>query len=258
MRAVRHGVFRISDRESVGTHAAGAGVGDGKFRLRIEVRLLFAQLLAEDEARVGNAVAVFAHETVDRHERQRPVPQEVDVLPHAVERYVQLLADLIVHGVAAPDVFVLERAAAEVDAGVHLAVVPAGGAEREVGLLLHEQNVELPARQLARDGHARNAAADDEHIRRFALQRIVAQRRHTHGRDRRPGEGDVVYHVAAGGFRRGHLAGADHVVPRIQRAAQHNAVVLQRGVYAPAEGLIQFSVACGDVHVSSLETKSAN
>lgn len=79
---------------------------------------------------------------------------EADILPHAVKRHVELFTDLIVHGVAAADILMLDAAAPEVDARVHLTIVAPRGAEREVALFIYHENVELLTRKLARDRHA--------------------------------------------------------------------------------------------------------
>ena len=171
-RAVLHGVFRVGDRQPVGTDAAGVRIRDGKAGLFVEVRLAAQQLPAGDELGVGDAVVIFAPHAVAPHGGTQPAVLEADILPHAVKRHVELLADLIVHGVAAADVFVLDAAAPEVDARVHLAVVAPRGAEREVTFLIHDENVELLARKLARDRHARDAAADDEHVHLSASSRF--------------------------------------------------------------------------------------
>lgn len=76
--------------------------------------------------------------------------------------------------VCAPYVFVLERALGKVNARMHLAVIAAGRAEREIGFLLDKQNIELVSRKLARHRAAGYAAADDENIRPISLKRIVA------------------------------------------------------------------------------------
>ena len=57
---------------------------------------------------------------------------------------------------------------------MHLAVIAAGGAEREIGFLIDEQNIELISCKLARHRAAGYAAADDENIRPVALKRLVA------------------------------------------------------------------------------------
>ena len=247
-RAVLHGVFRVGDRQPVGADAAGVRVGDGEAGLFVEVRLAAQQLPAGDEAGVRDAVVVFAPHTVAPHGRAQPAMLEADILPHTGKRHVELPADLIEHGVAAPDVPVLDAAAAEVDARMHLAVVAPGGAEREVTLLVDDQDVELLARKLARDRHARDAAADDEHVGRLPVERVVAQRGHAHGRILAAGKRDVVDDMARGILRCSHLAGAHNVVPAVKRAAQDDAVVLQRRCDAAAEGFVQFSVQNGDPH----------
>mgnify|MGYP006979099542 CR=1 FL=1 len=131
---------------------------------------------------------------------------------------------------------------------MHLAVVAPGGAEREVTLLVDDQDVKLLARKLARDGHTRDAAADDEHVGRLPVERVVAQRGHAHGRILAACERDVVDDMARGIFRCGHLAGTHNVVPAVKHAAQDDAVVLQRRCDAAAEGFAQFSVQNGDPH----------
>ena len=191
---------------------------------------------------------VFAPHTVAPHGRAQPAVLEADVLPHAGKRHVEFLADLVEHGVAAPDVLVLDAAAAEVDARMHLAVVAPGGAEREVTLLVDDQDVELLARKLARDRYARDAAADDEHVGRLPVERVIAQRGYAHGRILAACERDVVDDMARGILRCSHLAGAHNVVPAVKRAAQDDAVVLRRRRDAAAEGFAQFSVQNGDPH----------
>ena len=247
-RAVLHGVFCVGDRQPVGADAAGVRVGDGEAGLFVEVRLAPEQLPAGDEAGVRDAVVVFAPHTVAPHGGAQPAVLEADVLPHAGKRHVELLADLIEHGVAAPDVFVLDAAAAEVDARMHLAVVAPGGAEREVTLLVDDQDVKLLARKLTRDRHARDAAADDEHVGRLPVERVVAQRGHAHGCILAACKRDVVDDMARGILRCSHLAGAHNVVPAVKRAAQDDAVVLQRRRDLAAEGFVQFSVQNGDPH----------
>ena len=144
---------------------------------------------------------------------------------------------------------------------MHLAVVAPGGAEREVTLLVDDQDVELLARKLARDRHARDAAADDEHVGRLPVERTVAQRGNVHGRILTAGKRDVVDDMARGILRCGHLTGAHNVVPAVQRAAQDDAVILQRRRDLAAEGLIQFPVQNGDPHnrcASQLVSRSAD
>ena len=260
-RTVLHGVFRVGDRQPVGADAAGVRVGDGEAGLFIEVRLAPEQFPAGDEAGVRDAVVVFAPHAVAPHGGAQPAVLEADVLPHAGKRHVELLADLVEHGVAAPDVFVLDAAAAEVDARMHLAVVAPGGAEREVTLLVDDQDVELLARKFARDRHARDAAADDEHVGRLPVERVVAQRGHAHGRVLSACERDVVDDMARGILRCSHLAGAHNVVPAVKRAAQDDAVVLRRRCDAAAEGFAQFSVQNGDPHnrgASQMVSRSAD
>ena len=122
-RAVLHGVFRVGDRQPVGADAAGVRIGDGKAGLFIEVRLAAQQLPAGDELGVGDAVVILAPHAVAPHGRTQPAVLEADILPHAVKRHVELFTDLIVHGVAAADILMLDAAAPEVDARVHLTVV---------------------------------------------------------------------------------------------------------------------------------------
>ena len=114
--------------------------------------------------------------------------------------------------------------------------------------LRHEQD--LCARIVSLDGRgaARAAAADDEHVGRLPVERVVAQRGHAHGRILAAGKRDVVDDMARGILRCSHLAGAHNVVPAVKRAAQDDAVILQRRCDAAAEGFVQFSVQNGDPH----------
>ena len=76
--------------------------------------------------------------------------------------------------VCAPYVFMLERTFRQINARMHLAVIAAGGAEREIGLFINKQNAELIARKLPCHRAAGYAAADDENIGSVALKHLVA------------------------------------------------------------------------------------
>ena len=134
---------------------------------------------------------------IEAYKRQPAFVRKAGVLPRALKGNVKLAAEVFVHVVCAPYVFMLERTFRQINARMHLAVIAAGGAEREIGLFINKQNAELIARKLPCHRAAGYAAADDENIGSVALKRLVAQSRHMHFLLRSSSENNIVYNVCA-------------------------------------------------------------
>ena len=134
---------------------------------------------------------------IEAYKRQPAFVRKAGVLPRALKGNVKLAAEVFVHVVCAPYVFMLERTFRQINARMHLAVIAAGGAEREIGLFINKQNAELIARKLARHRAAGYTPANDQHIGLFTVKRLVIDCRHMHFFFCGTGKHDVVDNVCA-------------------------------------------------------------
>ena len=90
-----------------------------------------------------------------------------------LEGNAELLAELCIHRVAFHIHLTAQRVCMGSNAGVDHSVVAGGGVHGNVALLVEQQDVERIFRQLAGNRAADHTAADDEHIRPAAFQRVI-------------------------------------------------------------------------------------
>ena len=137
----------------------------------------------------------------EQHERRDdislPLGAEHEGLRPAFEITPELLAQPLVHRIAAQYIVQFELSAVQVDAGMYATVVAGGSARADVVRLFDEEHLDVKAGELsceraphdaaAHDEHdvktgelsceraPHDAAAHDEHVRRPALERVVAE-----------------------------------------------------------------------------------
>ena len=185
---------------------------------------------------------LFSIEAVKRDQRLCPTGIKADILPDALERYVQLFTDLLIHFVAFSDVIVFFRAFRKVNPGMDFAVVAPRSLQREVGFFFDQKHIQLPAGEFPRNGYAGNAAADNQHVGRSAVQRLVAKFRHAHRLFLNFVTCKVVDHVYCAVFLRRRLTGNHDFLPRFDVSGKHNAAVRKLGAHGAAEAGSQFFV----------------
>ncbi len=230
LHPVLHGVFSVGDGQPVGADTAGGRIGNGELEARGEFRLPPVELPGGDDLRVRDSVPVFAQQAVERRKGPEPAILKAYILPHPAEGNVQLLADLVIHGIALSDIGVLFRALFQIDAGMDLAVVAAAGLEGQVRLLLHKKNVQLPLAELPGDRGAGNAAANDEHIGPAALQGIIRHLGQAHFLRLRLSADKVVDHMDFAVPLRRQAAGLHHLCPGVHIPREdHRAIPKRRG-----------------------------
>ena len=138
LRAVLNGVFGIGYGESVRANTACTRIIHCEFCFRCEVRLAAHKLLARDYLGVLYAVVMLPPKSIQTDKRLQRGVAEKHVLTYLLKRNVKLAANVCIHMVCAANVLVLERAFAEVDSGVHLAVVASRRLKCKVCLLVYK------------------------------------------------------------------------------------------------------------------------
>ena len=127
------------------------------------------------ETHVGHAEQLAFEQHERRDDISLPLGAEHECLRPALEVAPELLAQSLVHRVAAQDVVQFELSAVQVDAGMDAAVVAGGSARTDIVRLFDEEHPDVKAGELSCERAPHDAAAHDEHVRRPALERVVAE-----------------------------------------------------------------------------------
>ena len=97
--------------------------------------------MANLQDRPAEEVKTLAIKAVKRDQGLCPAFGKADILPDALERYVQFFTDLLIHFVAFSYVIMFFRAFGKVNPGMDFAVVAPRSLQREVGFLFDQKHV---------------------------------------------------------------------------------------------------------------------
>ena len=161
--AVGGGVFRQGDGQAEGTDDRAGRRPEGRDRIRRDVRLKFAQAVPLDNLKTGHAVfhAVFIERVQARSLRFRHADDEAAA---AAIWEVQFTGQRLHQLAAAQIEFCHQAAVRGVEARMDDGAVGLAGAAADVLLALEHEEAALTAAQVAGDGAARHARADNDHI----------------------------------------------------------------------------------------------
>ena len=170
-----------------------------------------------------------------------------------LEGNAELLTELCIHGVAFYIHLAAQRIGMRSNAGVNHAVVAGGRVHGHVAFLIKQQDIERIFGKLAGDCAADHAAADDEHIRPAALQRVIPPFRRADRRRCEAFERNIVDDAFIARLC-GNLSGLDDGFPIVEFPLQPDGFTpLGAGnVLVPfaAQGAFQLLSRCHGNHLS--------